>query len=141
MADAIVKYTNLHAEQNGEKNWKMFTVNEFYAYIAFQIVIGYEKRRKCALARLYTTEPLHRQPIFSTIMAKTRLEAIIRNIRFDERATRQKWISETGDVQQPYAKFLTLSRIIALKLMILRVSYVWTKGWSRAEPNAVSSYS
>lgn len=97
MARKIVLYTNAYAVQSQEKEWKELTIPEFWAFIAFFVTIGYEKRRKCAIARLYTTDPLHQQKIFGVLLPRNRLEAILRNLRFDDKTDRARRMSEFGD--------------------------------------------
>lgn len=93
----ILKFTNKHASDTKDVTWKPLSEAELWAFIAVVITIGYERRRKVAVDRLFTSDALHKQAIFSTIMSRDRYYAIVRNIRFDDKTTRPERIKQTGD--------------------------------------------
>lgn len=89
----IVQFTNIEAERvyqecNMQKAWKLTDETEILAFLGLIITGGLYKAKHLTCELLWS--PKHGPPIFRATMSAMRFKALMRFMRFDDKATRSR---------------------------------------------------
>jgi len=85
---ATEMYNEFNALHNTNRLWKVATQAELKAVIGILLFAGVKRNKKVPIKDLYTMDPLEYQPFFGASMSRNRLQAILKFLRFDDRAAR-----------------------------------------------------